>query len=551
MRLFTNDVCEFIQKVPGQSIQDRFSLAGLMVSLDVLEDTFKVGSMSPPAVLLDAIDQLEKKSPKADDNIQLIKPRLVDAVDFCIAAAGHEYNSHWQKQLLKAASFGKTVLDAYDSDAFVDMCETIRTLNAVRFYEIGLPLSYEQYERLNPERLIQRLVTRQEYLLAFKLSDYLGIPSDRVYVHWASQKVRVSTEDEDAICKRIVAKIDGRRGISYEDIARAAYDEGRRRLATSLLDHEPRAGKQVLLLLDMDEDTLALDKSIESGDTDLVLHVLLELRKKLPLATFFRTINTRPVATALVESTAREQDQDLLKDLYYQDDRRLDGANLLFADSLTQHDLQTKTDRLRSAARLLQDSKELSTQARCVDEAARLLRLQEALDNDPRLFDSPNVNSEARPRLAGLPLNRTVSTLIQHGAAKRAAQAASDFKVPERTLWWLRLRALVAARAWRELEAVAAKNRRSPIGWEAFVEEVAGAGNPRLAGGVFVPKCSGASARERAEMYVRCGMVGKAGEEAVRAKDREFLEELRGRVGEGDRVEVERCVAMLERGRGR
>jgi hypothetical protein len=33
-----------------------------------------------------------------------------------------------------------------------------------------------------------------------------------------------------------------------------------------LLNHEPRAGKQVPLLLNMEEDELALDKAIESGD---------------------------------------------------------------------------------------------------------------------------------------------------------------------------------------------------------------------------------------------------------------------------------------------
>lgn len=36
-----------------------------------------------------------------------------------------------------------------------------------------------------------------------------------------------------------------------------------------LLDHEPRAAKQVPLLLKMKEDNLAVVKAIESGDPDL------------------------------------------------------------------------------------------------------------------------------------------------------------------------------------------------------------------------------------------------------------------------------------------
>lgn len=40
-------------------------------------------------------------------------------------------------------------------------------------------------------------------------------------------------------------------------------------IVLQLLDHEPRAAEQVPLLLTMKEDTLALTKAIDSGDTDL------------------------------------------------------------------------------------------------------------------------------------------------------------------------------------------------------------------------------------------------------------------------------------------
>jgi len=116
------------------------------MAIDGTEDIFKIGATAPASILLDAVDQLERKSPKADDNIQLIRAQLPEAVDACIKAAGHEFSVHWQKQLLKAASFGKSVLELYSSDEFVEMCETLRVLNAVRFYEVGLAITYEQYE---------------------------------------------------------------------------------------------------------------------------------------------------------------------------------------------------------------------------------------------------------------------------------------------------------------------------------------------------------------------------------------------------------------------
>lgn len=343
-----------------------------------------------------------------------------------VKAAGHEFNIHWQKQLLKAASFGKSVLDIYNSDDFVDMCETIRVLNAVRFYEIGLPLSYDQFLRLTPEKLVQRLVNRREYLLALRISEYLRLPTDRIYVHWAAQKVRVSSEDEGSICRMIVEKLAGKRGISFEEIARAAYDEGRGHLATELLNHEPRAGKQVPLLLSMEEDEIALDKAIESGDSDLVFFVLLQLKSKLPLASFFRVINGRPVATALIESSAQSEDSELLKDLYYQDDRRVDGANVFVREALKQSNAKTTIDKLSLASKLLSDSKDTAYELKAVQEASTLLKMQEAFDRD------------LTETFTGLSVNETIFKLIRLGYASRAKKVTSEFKVPEKTTWWIR-----------------------------------------------------------------------------------------------------------------
>jgi len=318
------------------------------------------------------------------------------------------------------------VLDIYNSDDFVDMCETLRVLNAVRFYEIGLPISYDQFLHLTPEKLVRRLINRREYLLALRISSYLRLPTDRIYVHWASQKVRVGPEDEDTICRLIVEKLAGKRGISFEEIARAAYDEGRGRLATELLNHEPRAGKQVPLLLNMEEDEIALDKAIESGDSDLIFFVLLHLKKKLPLASFFRVINSRPVATSLIESSAQADDNELLKDLYYQDDRRIDGANVFVREALEQPDSKTSSDKLALAAKLLSDSKETSFELKALQEASALLKMQEAFDRD------------LTETFTGLSVNETIFKLIRLGYASRAKKMQSEFKVPERTAWWLR-----------------------------------------------------------------------------------------------------------------
>jgi len=350
-----------------------------------------------------------------------------------INAAGREFSAHWQKQLLKAASFGKSVLDIYNSDDFVDMCETLRVLNAARFYEIGMPISYEQYLRLTPEGLVKRLMNRHEYLQALRIAEYLKLPTDRIYVHWAVAKVRSSTEDAETVCRLVVAKLQGKPGISFEEIAQAAFDEGQGRLATELLNHEPRGGRQVPLLLGMGEEELALDKAIESGDSDLIMFVLLELKKNLPLAAFFRVINSRPLASGLVESSAEmEDDNAFLKDLYYQDDRRVDGADIFIKESLHQPNARTASDKLALAAKLLSDTKEANFEMHALRESSMLLRAQEAFDRD--LTDT----------FTGLSVNETLFKLIRLGYYGKAKKIQSDFKVPDKVAWWIRCVAILS-----------------------------------------------------------------------------------------------------------
>ena len=452
----------------------------------------------------------------------------------CVRASGQEYSTHWQKQLLKAASFGKSVLDLYNSDDFVNMCETIRVLNAVRDYKIGLPLTYDQYLRLTPAKLVQRLINRHEYLLAIRVSEYLRLSTDKIFVHWASQKVRTSTADEDMICKTVVEKLLGKKGTSFETIAKAAYDEGRGHLAIQLLNHEPRAGKQVPLLLSMEEDDIALDKAIESGDTDLVFFVLLKLKNKLPLASFLRTLSSRPLAYALVESSAASNDVSLLKDLYYQDDRPVDSSNLIFGSALDQVSNPQAIDKLKIAQKALAETKDHSAvqHKSIISEAQQLLKVQEGLVRD------------LDPSYSGLSLHATMHQLIRSGYGKRAQKLQSDFHVHEKTFAWIRLRALVVARNWGELED-SSKARRSPIGWEPYFNEILGAGNTKLAG-AFVAKCTGLTAQERSEMWIKCGMVTEAGRELSKAKDVNALELLKGRTSDRPaQTELERMLVQL------
>lgn len=216
-----------------------------------------------------------------------------------------------------------------------------------------------RYMAAPPERLVSRLTARNMHLLALRISSYLELRPDPVLKHWACAKIaaaqslggeNTATQDDDL--RRVIVKKFEKEGmsVSYADIAKRAWQVGRTRLATKvclsdanpgsprltsscqLLEHERQAAEQVPLLLAMKEDRLALTKAVKSNDPDLVFHVLLNLRSRHTPGDFFSLVDDGSPqlapAVRLLQVYAKENDRDLLRDLYYQDDRRLDNALL-------------------------------------------------------------------------------------------------------------------------------------------------------------------------------------------------------------------------------
>ncbi|RHZ79068.1 hypothetical protein Glove_152g21 [Diversispora epigaea] len=495
VRVISSDKCEFLQKVPNAT-----------------EEIFKIGNTVPPAILFDALDHFEKGSPKADENIRIIRPVLADAVDTCIEAAGHEFNQYWQRALLKAAAFGKAFLESYNADRFVSMCQTLRVLNSVRYYEIGIPITYAQYSKLTPDVLIDRLINRHHHLLALRVCEYLKMRTDRVLIHWACEKIKKSTDDEETICRMIVDKLANKPGLSYAEIAKTAYNVGQPKLATRLLDYEPRAADQVPLLMSMQEDELALIKAIESGDTDLVYLVMLHLKRKLPLGEFFRIINNKLMACNLLEVYCKEQDLKLLTDFYYQDDKRVEMANITILESYEKKDLESKINKLKVALKWYQDDKEHAFEAKAIDENIKLLQAQSQLEKDLNL------------PLIGLSLSETIHKCITSNNSGKANKLKSDFKIPDKRFWWIKLKALVEMRDWDELDKLA-KSKKSPIGYEPFVEECIKAVQHREAT-KYIQKCN---PTVRPGLFIKIGDFKSAGLEALALKDIQLLSEIRSK----------------------
>lgn len=86
IRIHSSQSVDLLQKVPASSLT-----------------IFKPGSDSPAAILFDAWEHYNRRSPKCEESIRAIRPDLASAVDECIDAAGREWEPYWQKRLLNVS----------------------------------------------------------------------------------------------------------------------------------------------------------------------------------------------------------------------------------------------------------------------------------------------------------------------------------------------------------------------------------------------------------------------------------------------------------------
>ncbi|KAM5153135.1 vacuolar protein sorting-associated protein 16 homolog [Mantella aurantiaca] len=446
VRLISHSTHEFLHEIPKAT-----------------EEIFKIASMAPGALLMEAQKEYEKQSQKADDYLREIKDQnlLPVAVAKCIEAAGYEHTPDMQKSLLRAASFGKCFLESYSPSEFVTMCRDLRVLNAINDYQIGIPLSIVQYKQLTIPVLLDRLVLRRLYPFAVKICEHLKQPDSqgvsRILAHWACYKVQQKEKTDEEVAQAINQKLGDAAGISYSEIASKACDCGRTELAIKLLEYEPRSEDQVPLLLKMKRSNLALGKAIESGDTDLVYTVVSYMKHEFNRGDFFMTLQNHPVALSLYQQFCKHQEPETLKDLYNQDDNHQELANFHVRESYcNEKSIEGRVAELQNAVDEYNRAKN-DWAAKVTEDQIKLLRIQRTLQEK---LDKTYVDYS---------LHQTVYNLIIDDMQKRAEQLYKEFKIPEKRYWWLKLTALAEKEDWEELENFS-KSRKSPIGYLPFVE---------------------------------------------------------------------------------
>ncbi|XKL65071.1 hypothetical protein PGB90_005157 [Kerria lacca] len=426
----------------------------------VILETYRLNSTSPGSYLLEASKQFTKKNHRANEYIHLVKKELFSAINQCIEASSHELNTENQKMLIRAAQFGKTFAEGFTSENFVRMCMTLRILNAVRDPKIGIFLTFPQFVHLTLKNLLDRLILRRHYYLAIKAANYMRMSNEdgsmKILEHWAYYKVSQLEADKEQMAHNIANKLGQASGISYVSIAKKSASYGRIKLAVKLLDYEPKPELQVSMLLSLEKYTEALGKAVQSGNTDLINIVIVNMWKKMPLKDFQLEIRKDSVVYALYKKYCREHKKETLLNVYRQEDDNNEIAAYYIKNAFDAENYSMRTTLLENAKEYYKKAKNEINLVLCEEQKKLILKQKELEDKFKREF-------------LDLPLQETIYRLLLMQENKIAEDLRSMFHVPDRKFWWLRIKSLGELNDFNELDKFS-KIKKSPIGYEPFID---------------------------------------------------------------------------------
>mmetsp|Transcript_43622 Transcript_43622/g.113661 ORF Transcript_43622/g.113661 Transcript_43622/m.113661 type:complete len:859 (-) Transcript_43622:130-2706(-) len=478
IRIVSNSTCELLWKVP-----------------DPVVSVFQYGSTSVAATLYDTFELFEKNDITADETFRSIKDDLSSAVDTCIEAALNMFNPIIQKRLMKAAKMGKALCEFYEHDNFMQACDDLRLLNAVRHPSIAMPITHKQFEQSNAAILIERVARRRHHFEAVKMLEartvkgkvkdpaLLGV-MDKILLEWAVSKMGSPYLDEEKCAQDIIANLlvyaaaDGGKtkranstSVSFADVAMKAAELRKKIVAKELLRRETSSANRVPVLLKMGLISEALREAERAEDSDLLYRVLFRIfdENKQDVDVLIPALADAPIAKRLLTS-------------YLIDNKRADEARKIFDNDIVRDPIATgmcfiqhgidhssalkggrinQVQAMQAAEACFADAgKEGMTLSKLADECIRLLDKQSKIETkEPSLVN----------RLEGRSLRDTIRIATLYRLDAVAKTLKSEFKLSDKRFMCIQLDALAHADRWDDF-AKMGNEKKPAAGWRAFAE---------------------------------------------------------------------------------
>lgn len=172
---------------------------------------------------------------------------------------------------------------------------------------------------------------------------------------------------------------------------------------------------------------------------------------------------------------------------------------------------------VQEASRVFGLGKETALYKACTDDYLELLKDQEVLRTKYGSFEAAPVTSSVTQTIAALLHFAGTHTREQHRLMADAEKIAKKFRVQEKRLWHIKVKAFADSQQWSNLRLLADSKAKSPIGYKAFARAaIRGKQNAdevmRYINRITVPE-------EKYDLLCEASLWKDALEEAFRMKD--------------------------------
>ncbi|SCU77523.1 LAMI_0A01442g1_1 [Lachancea mirantina] len=476
-------------------------------------NVFLIGSIEHSAILLDSLNLLSAHAPRAVENLKIIN--LETAVVECLEAATEELEPYWQKKLLSAVAFGKGSLstEIFNPRSVVETCDKLRVLNAL--CDMGMPLTFREFEKLTLDGVLMRLSRLQLFHESAQICEFLR-KNDRlpkIFEDWAKLKILTSPDDSDEALLGAIKNLANKLKVQLPmaDVGYTAFCEGRYELARNLILLEPLPEVKLPLLLELDDNELALSEGKKQGNSGFLLSVLLLLKKKLTKVQFTKLLTLVMRDNELYNYYSRKDD-NFLFDFYRHIDNYASLGQLVWQQGITTRNLAQFLPQIEEFYSRGQNDPVMKEDHNLIVRQLKIIKTQTSLDpsNNPDIVDRS--------------LNETLKELLVQNRNKEVDSYVGKFRISQKKFYHLKCRALAQAGRFEELHKFAME-RKSPIGYEPFFRYTIEQKRKKEAS-VYVSMISGIKYERAIQLYLYCGSFSDAIQLAFKEKDVQQLKSI-------------------------
>ena len=220
----------------------------------------------------------------------------------------------------------------------------------------------------------------------------------------------------------------------------------------------------------MQEEELALQKAINSEDTDLIYLTLLHLERTRPdQESFFRLVHSHPEAANLLKIYYRNKvtpsDRSVLHNLLQYSRNYTEAGIAAVNQAYSQQSVDGNTQYLREASQLFgQGRGDAAFLKSMTDEQLELLDIQKTLE------------IRSHRDFVGLSLSETLYNLVLLGIEyssdavtwdREVTKLVKKFRVSDKSLWNIKIQCYCRTASWGLLDKFSAE-KKSPIGYKPF-----------------------------------------------------------------------------------